>query len=212
MKEGKKSMKKKTTAKTFAIGIDLGTTTTLAYVVNENGEIFPVKNFEKDGNITQSIVGFQSDDFIVGNSANTVEGKNMLREMKRIIGRKGTEIKNSPSFEQLPFKCKFDEKDRAFAVVDNKGEEMELSPISVAALLLKHIRSNAEEQFDTTITDAVISCPAYFNQKQRLETKYAGDIAGLNVLRIMDEPTSGAINYIQENIGKASFRGKTLLI
>ncbi|MFH1810338.1 MAG: molecular chaperone DnaK [Pseudomonadota bacterium] len=173
------------------IGIDLGTTNSVVAVM-EGSEPRVITN-EEGGRTTPSVVGFGRDgEVMVGQVARRQSVTNPERTIfssKRFIGRKFGEAK--VDIERMPFKCvKADNGDVGFEV-DGKR----LSPPEISAKVLQKLKRAAEAYLGETVTDAVITVPAYFNDSQRQATKDAGKIAGLNVLRIVNEPTAAAMAY-----------------
>ena len=173
------------------IGIDLGTTNS-CFAVIEGGSPNVITN--KEGNrTTPSVVAFTKDgQTLVGQAAKrqgVTNPKNTIFSAKRFIGRTYKEIKKESS--NLPFD-----------IVEGKNKEVlikangkEYAPAQISAMILQNIKVNAEEYLGSDVTDVVITVPAYFNDSQRQATKDAGTIAGLNVKRIINEPTAAALAY-----------------
>ena len=170
------------------IGIDLGTTNSCIATI-ENG--FP-RVIATDGrNILPSVVCYKDGEVIVGNKALNqalIYPKNTIHSVKRLIGNDFDKI------AELDFKFQYD-------VVDHNKEpyilvdENEISPTVVSSEILKTLKKNAEDYLQEPIQDVVITVPAYFNDQQRQETKVAGRLAGLNVIRIINEPTAAALAF-----------------
>ncbi|WP_293819329.1 molecular chaperone DnaK [uncultured Parolsenella sp.] len=173
------------------LGIDLGTTNS-AMAVLEGGQPTIIVNAEGD-RTTPSVVGFRSDgDRIVGKAAKNqavTNPQNTVFSIKRFMGRKYSEV--ASELKTVPYKVKEGQGGRA--VVEINGEDY--TPEQVSAMILSKMKADAEKYLGETVTDAVITVPAYFNDAQRQATKDAGKIAGLNVKRIVNEPTAAALAY-----------------
>ena len=173
------------------LGIDLGTTNS-AMAVLEGGAPTTIVNAEGD-RTTPSVVGFRSDgDRIVGKAAKNqavTNPKNTVFSIKRFMGRKFSEVQEE--IKTVPYEVKEGSNGRCVVVID--GEEF--TPEQISAMVLSKMKADAEKYLGETITDAVITVPAYFNDAQRQATKDAGRIAGLNVKRIVNEPTASALSY-----------------
>ena len=173
------------------LGIDLGTTNS-AMAVLENGEPTIIVNAEGD-RTTPSVVGFRSDgDRIVGKAAKNqavTNPKNTVFSIKRFMGRKYSEV--GSELKTVPYLVKEGQGGRAVVEID--GEDY--TPEQVSAMILSKMKADAEKYLGEKVTDAVITVPAYFNDSQRQATKDAGKIAGLNVKRIVNEPTAAALAY-----------------
>ena len=173
------------------LGIDLGTTNS-AMAVLEGGSPTTIVNAEGD-RTTPSVVGFRSDgDRIVGKAAKNqavTNPKNTVFSIKRFMGRKFSEVQDE--IKTVPYEVKEGSNGRCVVVID--GEEY--TPEQISAMTLSKMKADAEKYLGETITDAVITVPAYFNDAQRQATKDAGRIAGLNVKRIVNEPTASALAY-----------------
>lgn len=173
------------------LGIDLGTTNS-AMAVLEGGEPTIIVNAEGD-RTTPSVVGFRQDgDRIVGKAAKNqavTNPKNTVFSIKRFMGRRYDEV--SSELKTIPYTVKPGTGGRA--VVEIEGEDF--TPEQISAMILSKMKADAEKYLGETVTDAVITVPAYFNDAQRQATKDAGKIAGLNVQRIVNEPTAAALAY-----------------
>ena len=173
------------------LGIDLGTTNS-AMAVLEGGEPTIIVNAEGD-RTTPSVVGFRQDgDRIVGKAAKNqavTNPKNTVFSIKRFMGRRYDEV--GSELKTIPYTVKPGTGSRA--VVEIEGEDF--TPEQVSAMILSKMKADAEKYLGETVTDAVITVPAYFNDAQRQATKDAGKIAGLNVQRIVNEPTAAALAY-----------------
>jgi molecular chaperone DnaK len=173
------------------IGIDLGTTNSVVAVM-EGGEPTVIVN-QEGGRTTPSVVGFAKDDSrLVGQVAKrqaVTNPENTISSIKRFMGRKHGEV--AQEIGRVPYRVvKNDNGDAWVEVRDKKYSAPEIS-----AMVLQKLKSAAEDYLGEKVTDAVITVPAYFNDAQRQATKDAGKIAGLNVLRIVNEPTAAALAY-----------------
>ena len=173
------------------IGIDLGTTNSCVAIL-ESGKPKIIENSEGD-RTTPSVVAYTENETIVGQSAKrqaVTNPENTLYAIKRLIGRKfDGEIKKEA--ESTPFKII--KADNGDAWVEVKGEK--LAPQQISAQVLTKMKKSAEEYLGHEIKEAVITVPAYFNDSQRQATKDAGKIAGLEVKRIINEPTAAALAF-----------------
>ena len=173
------------------LGIDLGTTNS-AMAVLEGGEPTIIVNAEGD-RTTPSVVGFRDGgDRIVGKAAKNqavTNPQNTVFSIKRFMGRRYDEV--GSELKTVPYKVKAGTGNRA--VVEIGGEDF--TPEQISAMILSKMKAYAEKYLGETVTDAVITVPAYFNDAQRQATKDAGKIAGLNVKRIVNEPTAAALAY-----------------
>jgi molecular chaperone DnaK len=174
------------------IGIDLGTTNSCVAVI-ENGKSKVIENSE-GARTTPSIVAYTQDEIIVGASAKrqaVTNPKNTIYASKRLIGRKFKEQAVQKDLDLMPYEIY--ENSNGDAWVRAQGKE--LAPPQISAEVLRKMKQTAEDYLGTTVTQAVITVPAYFNDSQRQATKDAGQIAGLEVLRIINEPTAAALAY-----------------
>ena len=173
------------------IGIDLGTTNSCVAVL-EGGEPTVITSPE-GGRTTPSIVGFaKSGERLVGQAAKrqaVTNPENTVFSIKRFMGRMHNEV--STEITEVPYKVG---KNSNGACVVNAGDK-EYTPPEVSAMILQKLKQQAEEYLGAKVTDAVITVPAYFNDSQRQATKDAGKIAGLNVRRIINEPTAASLAY-----------------
>ena len=173
------------------IGIDLGTTNSCVSVL-EGGEPTVITNPE-GGRTTPSVVAFSKDgDRLVGQTAKrqaVTNPENTIFPIKRFMGRMFKEVDNEIS--EVPYKVV---KNSNGAVIV-KANDKDYTPPEISAMVLQKLKQDAEEYLGTKVTDAVITVPAYFNDSQRQATKDAGKIAGLNVRRIINEPTAASLAY-----------------
>lgn len=177
------------------IGIDLGTTNSCVAVL-EGGEP-TVINSSEGGRTTPSIVAFTKDgDRLVGQPAKrqaVTNPENTVFSIKRFMGRMYDEV--GTEIEEVPYKVS---KGKSGSVVVTASDK-DYTPPEIGAMVLQKLKQTAEEHLGTTVTDAVITVPAYFNDSQRQATKDAGKIAGLNVRRIINEPTAASLAYGLDN-------------
>src|SRR5437899_6330661 len=173
------------------IGIDLGTTNSCMAVI-EGGEPTVIPNAE-GGRTTPSVVAFQKDgQRLVGSPARrqqVTNPENTIFSIKRFMGRKYDEV--SEEMKIVPYEVVKGPNDD----VRVKAEDKEYAPPEISAMILQKLKTDAEAYLGEEVTDAVITVPAYFNNAQREATKDAGKIAGLNVLRIINEPTAASLAY-----------------
>ncbi len=173
------------------IGIDLGTTNSCVAVL-EGGEPTVITNPE-GGRTTPSVVGFTKDgDRLIGQAAKrqaVTNPENTIFSIKRFMGRMHDEV--GTELTEVPYTV---EKNSNGACVVNAGDN-EYTPPEISAMILQKLKQQAEEYLGTKVSDAVITVPAYFNDSQRQATKDAGKIAGLNVRRIINEPTAASLAY-----------------
>jgi molecular chaperone DnaK len=174
------------------IGIDLGTTNSCVAIL-ENGIAKVIENSE-GARTTPSIVAYTKDEILVGATAKrqaVTNPKNTIYASKRLIGRKFDEQAVQKDIDLMPYSII--KADNGDAWVEANGEK--LAPPQISAEVLRKMKKTAEDYLGTTVTQAVITVPAYFNDSQRQATKDAGKIAGLEVLRIINEPTAAALSY-----------------
>ena len=174
------------------IGIDLGTTNSCVAVI-ENGVPKVIENSE-GARTTPSIVAYGKDEILVGASAkrqSVTNPKNTIYASKRLIGRKFKEEAVQKDIDLMPYEIMEAKNGDAWVRVNDQ----ELAPPQISAEVLRKMKKTAEDYLGTTVTQAVITVPAYFNDSQRQATKDAGKIAGLEVLRIINEPTAAALAY-----------------
>ncbi|MEN6615392.1 MAG: molecular chaperone DnaK [Syntrophorhabdus sp.] len=173
------------------IGIDLGTTNSVVAVM-EGGEPKVIIN-EEGSRLTPSVVAFTKDgEVLVGQTAKRqaiTNPENTIFSIKRFVGRRFNEVQTE--IKTVPYKVVGDQDGNVR--VDVRGKQY--TPQEISAFVLQKLRKSAESYLGQTIDDAVITVPAYFNDSQRQATKDAGRIAGLNVLRIINEPTASALAY-----------------
>jgi heat shock protein 1/8 len=182
--------------KSKAIGIDLGTTYSCVGVwQNERVEI--IAN-DQGNRTTPSYVAFTDSERLIGDAAKnqvSMNPENTIFDAKRLIGRKVDDASVQTDMKHWPFTIVAKDGGKPHVQVDFKGEQKVFSPEEISAMILVKMKEIAESYLGSDVTDAVITVPAYFNDGQRQATKDAGAIAGLNVLRIINEPTAAAIAY-----------------
>ena len=174
----------------IAIGIDLGTTNTVvAYLDGSTPQIILSPEGKR---LTPSVVAFKDHSWIVGHSAKRqqqLQPQSTISQIKRLIGR--TFVETQEDRKHLRYNCIEKSNGDIGILVENN----EYSPQEISAMILRSIREIAEESLGETVTDAVITVPAYFDDRMRQATKDAGLIAGLNILRVINEPTAAALSY-----------------
>jgi len=175
------------------VGIDLGTTNSVIAVM-EGGEPVVIPNAE-GSRTTPSVVAFtKSGERLVGTLARrqaAVNPENTVYSIKRFMGRKFAEVESERKI--VPYEVKAGKDDRV--VVHVPAVDKDFTPEEISAMILQKLKTDAEAYLGEKVTDAVITVPAYFNDSQRQATKNAGQIAGLNVLRIINEPTAASLAY-----------------
>lgn len=177
------------------IGIDLGTTNSCMSVM-EGGEAVVIPNAE-GARTTPSVVAFAKDgERLVGQAAKrqaVTNPSNTIFSAKRLIGRKFTEVKEEA--KSLPYEIVSGKNGDAYIQCEVGGKQEQFAPEQISAMVLQKLKADAEAYLGETVTEAVITVPAYFNDAQRQATKDAGQIAGLEVKRIINEPTAAALAY-----------------
>ena len=177
------------------LGIDLGTTNSCMAVM-EGGEPLVLENSE-GRRVTPSVVAFtKTGERLVGDAAkrqSITNSRNTVYSIKRFMGRKYTEVEEER--KRVPYKVVPGPNGDAYVEVEVDGKPKQYSPAEVSAMVLAKLKADAEMRLGEKITQAVITVPAYFNDSQRQATKDAGRIAGLEVLRIINEPTAASLAY-----------------
>jgi len=185
------------------IGIDLGTTYSCVSIwQNNKAEI--IAN-DQGNRTTPSYVSFSGEERFIGAAAKSQSAqnaKNTVFDAKRLIGRKFKDAEVQAELKHLPYNVLENKNGNPIIEVTYKDELKRFQPEEISAMILTKMKEIAESYLGTSVTDAVITVPAYFNDSQRQATKDAGSIAGLNVLRIINEPTAAAIAYgLEKNKG-----------
>lgn len=189
-----------------AIGIDLGTTYSCV-AVWQNDRVEIIAN-DQGNRTTPSYVSFTAEERLIGDAAKQMAAnnpKNTIFDAKRLIGRRFTDSTVTSDRKHWPFEV-VDEGGKPKLQVEYKGETKQFLPEEISAMVLTKMKQTAEAYLGQEVKSAVITVPAYFNDAQRQATKDAGAIAGLNVLRIINEPTAAAIAYGLDKVGDGKAR------
>ena len=184
------------TATEKAIGIDLGTTYSCV-AVWQNDRVEIIAN-DQGNRTTPSYVAFTDTERLIGDAAKNqvaMNPQNTVFDAKRLIGRRFSDPSVQSDMRHWPFKVVSGPQDKPMIVVNYKGEQKQFAPEEISSMVLTKMKEIAEAYLGKTIKNAVVTVPAYFNDSQRQATKDAGAIAGLNVMRIINEPTAAAIAY-----------------
>lgn len=185
------------------VGIDLGTTYSVVGVWQ--GDKVEIIANELGNRITPSVVGFSGDERLVGDAARNqidVNYKNSIYAVKRLMGRQYNEEIVQKDKQILSYDVVGDSHGRAAVQVEYKGSKRTFKPEEISAMILQKMKEIAETFLNTKVKNAVVTVPAYFNDAQRQATKDAGAIAGLNIARILNEPTAAAIAYGMDQTDK----------
>ena len=199
-----------TTDGSIGIGIDLGTTYSCVGVW-QNDRVEIIAN-DQGNRTTPSFVAFTDTERIIGDGAKNqaaANPKNTIFDAKRLIGRRFSESSTQSDMKHFPFKVFDKGGDKPAMEVEFKGEQKQFLPEEISSMILIKMKEIAEAYLGTEVKNTVVTVPAYFNDAQRAATKDAGAIAGLNVLRIINEPTAAAIAY---GLDKQSSTEKNILI
>ncbi|THU82942.1 heat shock protein 70 [Dendrothele bispora CBS 962.96] len=178
-----------------AVGIDLGTTYSCVGVW-QNDRVEIIAN-DQDNRTTPSYVSFSDTERLIGDAAKNqvaLNPHNTVFDAKRLIGRKFDDAEVQSDIKHFPFKVT-NKAGKPYIEVEYRAEKQEFSPEEISSMVLLKMKETAESYLGTAVTNAVVTVPAYFNDSQRQATKDAGTISGLNVLRIINEPTAAAIAY-----------------
>ncbi|GAB1227730.1 hypothetical protein ENUP19_0353G0026 [Entamoeba nuttalli] len=194
----------------LGIGIDLGTTYSCVGIW-QNDRVEIIAN-DQGNRTTPSYVGFTDTERLIGDAAKNQIGmnvKNTVFDAKRMIGRRFSDPTIQNDMKHWSFEVVDDGHDKPLIEVEYKGEVKRFTPEEISSMVLSKMKETAETFVGKEIKNAVITCPAYFNDSQRQATKDAGTIAGMNVMRIINEPTAAAIAY---GLDKKSSGEKKVLI
>ena len=178
-----------------AIGIDLGTTYSCVGVY-QNGKVEIIAN-DQGNRTTPSYVSFTDKERLIGDSAKTASSQNptnTVYDAKRLIGREFNDSSLQEDMKSLTYTI-VNESNKPKVQVDYLGERKTFTPEEISAMILTRLKETAENYLGSSVKDAVITVPAYFNDAQRQATKDSALIAGLNPLRIINEPTAAALSY-----------------
>jgi len=178
-----------------AVGIDLGTTYSCVGVW-QNDRVEIIAN-DQGNRTTPSYVSFSENERLIGDAAKNqvaMNPYNTVFDAKRLIGRKFDDAEVQSDVKHFPFRV-FNKDSKPYVEVEYRGEKKEFSPEEISSMILLKMKETAESYLGTTVNNAVVTVPAYFNDSQRQATKDAGTISGMNVLRIINEPTAAAIAY-----------------
>lgn len=195
-----------------AIGIDLGTTYSCVGVW-QRGRVEIITN-DQGNRITPSYVAFTDSERFIGDAAKNqvaMNPTNTIFDAKRLIGRRFSDPYVQSDMKLWPFKVISGPEEKPKINVCFKGKEKQFSAEEISSMVLMKMHETAEAYLGTTVKDAVITVPAYFNDSQRQATKDAGQIAGLNVMRIINEPTAAAIAYGLDKIETSTAASNILI-
>ncbi|MFS7994508.1 putative Heat shock protein 70 family [Helianthus anomalus] len=190
--------KMSTKVKSTPIGIDLGTTYSCVAVWFDQHNRVEILPNEQGNTITPSCVACNDGQVLVGEGAKNQITRNPINTVfgvKRLMGSRFSDIKLQKDLASWPFKVIEGSTDKTIIVLEHMGANKEFSPEEISSMILKNLKEAAEAYLGTTVRDAVITVPAYFSDKQRQATNIAGTLAGLNILRLINEPTAAAIAY-----------------
>ncbi|ELP88951.1 heat shock protein 70, putative [Entamoeba invadens IP1] len=193
-----------------AVGIDLGTTYSCVGIW-QNDRVEIIAN-DQGNRTTPSYVAFTDSERLIGDAAKNqiaMNVKNTVFDAKRLIGRRFSDPAIQEDMKHWSFTVVNDGNDKPLIQVEYKGETKKFTPEEISSMVLTKMKETAEAFVGGKVNNAVITCPAYFNDSQRQATKDAGTIAGINVLRIINEPTAAAIAY---GLDKKTEREKNVLI
>jgi heat shock protein 1/8 len=185
------------------IGIDLGTTYSCVGIYR-NGQVEIIAN-DQGNRTTPSYVSFSNEERFIGDAAKNQafqNPNNTVFDAKRLIGRVFSDPAVQNDIKHFPFKVIKGPSDKPLIEVEFMGETKRFHPEEISAMVLKKMKDTAESYLGEPVKHAVVTVPAYFNDSQRQATKDAGVIAGLNILRIVNEPTAAAIAYGLDKTGE----------
>ncbi|XP_061338286.1 heat shock 70 kDa protein 4-like [Gastrolobium bilobum] len=181
-----------------AVGIDLGTTYSCVAVWQEQHNRGEIIHNDQGNTITPSCVAFTDNQRLIGDAAKNQAASNPTNtvfDAKRLIGRRYSDPIIQNDLMLWPFKVIAGTNDKPMILVSYKGQEKQISAEEISSMVLTKMREIAEAYLESPVKNAVVTVPAYFNDSQRQATKDAGAIAGLNVMRIINEPTAAALAY-----------------
>jgi len=191
------------------LGIDLGTTFSCVGIWRD-GRVEVIAN-DQGNRTTPSFVSFTNEERLIGDAAKTMASsnpKNTVYDAKRLVGRNYNDGHMQEELKHFSYNV-IDKNNKPVIEVEYKNETKHFTPEEISSMILYKMKEIGEAYIGESVTDAVITVPAYFNDSQRQATKDAGVIAGLNVLRIINEPTAAAIAY---GLDKKSGGSKNVLI
>ncbi|KAL8246075.1 hypothetical protein R6Q59_007291 [Mikania micrantha] len=191
-----------------AVGIDLGTTfSCVAAWFDKHNRVEIIPN-QQGNKINPSCVAWNGIEVLVGEAAKnqiTRNPKNTVFDVKRLMGARFNDDVVQKDIASRPFKVIEGSGEKPVIVLEHESEENKFTPEEISSMILRNLKESAEAFHGTTVTDAVITVPAYFNDKQRQATMDAGLLAGLNVMRLINEPTSAAIAYGLDKSGDVNY-------
>jgi heat shock 70kDa protein 1/2/6/8 len=179
------------------IGIDLGTTYSCVAVMQKDGSVHVIGN-DQGNRTTPSVVAFNESERLIGEAAKNqaaINPKNTLFDVKRLMGRAFNDPTVVSDRKLWPFKVVCGPSDKPLLEVQHLNDKKVLTPEEVSSMILMKMKQTAEAYLGQTVKNAVVTVPAYFNEAQRTATRDAGSIAGLNVVRIINEPTAASMAY-----------------
>ncbi len=204
------SSQTKTKIEGATIGIDIGTTYSCVGVF-QNDRVEIIAN-DQGNRTTPSYVAFTNEQRLVGDAAKNqapMNPENSIFDIKRLIGRKFNEPTVQNDIKLVPYKVLPDKDGNCLVEVEYLGEKKTFTPIEITSMIITKMKETAEAYLGEEVKNAVITVPAYFNDSQRQATKDAATIAGLNCLRIINEPTAAALCY---GLEKKSNKERNVLI
>jgi heat shock protein 1/8 len=192
------------------IGVDLGTTYSCVAIM-KNNTVEIIAN-DQGNRTTPSCVSFNDSERLIGDAAKnqmSMNPKNTVFDAKRLIGRKFSDATVKSDMKHFPFNIVQGANDKPLINVEYMGEQKSFLSEEISAMVLTKMKKTAEDYLGEEVENAVVTVPAYFNDQQRQATKDAGAIAGLNVLRIINEPTAACLCY---GLGNETKGEKNVLI
>ncbi|KAL9297471.1 hypothetical protein ACSQ67_023367 [Phaseolus vulgaris] len=201
--------------KEWAVGIDLGTTYSCVAVWLEEQCRVEIIHNDQGNRTTPSSVAFKENQRLIGDAAKDQAASNPTNtvfDVKRLIGRRYSDPIIQDDLKLWPFKVIADSDDKPMIAVSYKGQEKHISAEEISSMILTKMREIAEAYLESEVKNVVVTVPAYFNDSQRQATKEAGTIAGLNVMRIINEPTAAALAYGLEKRAKCGVGERNIFI